>query len=503
MTDEIGDAAARPDRPAPRPRRRTTASGTSPQALAGTTLGVAAGAVVARTAPQARPGRARDDADRGRARGAGRQPRHLGHRGCRRLAPRRRAARQRQHRRALRRARIHRRASTARGSSVRNFLEGVNVSDGDVAIALQRHARRASSASPRAPATARCTLEGDASLGEAPQARLRLEADRFQLLGRVDRRIVASGNGAAAARPRRRSRSTARFDGRRRPDRLHPLRRAEPRRRRPGRRAAAGPAPPRAAPRLRPAHERPRRTGAPRVERERRARPAGRHGRAACASAAAASTPACAATCTSRRRATASPSTARSHRRRHLRGVRPEARPSIAGQLTFSGAIENPRLDIEATRPNLDIRVGVAVTGTALNPRVRLFSEPELSRDRQAQLAGARPRQRRPRPHRHRACCSAPRWRCSPAKAAARRTSSSKSLGLDDLSVRQSEGEVRETDRQPRQAALAALVRRLRARLQRDHRHLAADLPHRPRFTLRAQSGGDNSVDVIWTWRWQ
>ena len=46
------------------------------------------------------------------------------------------------------------------------------------------------------------------------------------------------------------------------------------------------------------------------------------------------------------------------------------------GALTFVGPIENPRLDIEATRPNLDVRVGVIVTGSALNPRIRLFSEP-------------------------------------------------------------------------------------------------------------------------------
>ncbi len=49
------------------------------------------------------------------------------------------------------------------------------------------------------------------------------------------------------------------------------------------------------------------------------------------------------------------------------------------GVITFVGPIENPRLDIEATRPDLDVRVGVLVSGTALNPRVRLFSEPDLS----------------------------------------------------------------------------------------------------------------------------
>jgi translocation and assembly module TamB len=49
------------------------------------------------------------------------------------------------------------------------------------------------------------------------------------------------------------------------------------------------------------------------------------------------------------------------------------------GELTFAGPIENPRLDIEATRPNLDVRVGVQVAGPALNPRVRLFSEPDMA----------------------------------------------------------------------------------------------------------------------------
>ena len=64
--------------------------------------------------------------------------------------------------------------------------------------------------------------------------------------------------------------------------------------------------------------------------------------------------------------------------RRHVPGLRPEARHRPR-RAHLRGPVENPRLDIEATRPNLDVRVGVAVTGTALNPRIRLFSEPELS----------------------------------------------------------------------------------------------------------------------------
>ena len=49
------------------------------------------------------------------------------------------------------------------------------------------------------------------------------------------------------------------------------------------------------------------------------------------------------------------------------------------GEITFNGPVSDPRLDILATRPNLDITVGVSITGTALAPHVKLISEPEMS----------------------------------------------------------------------------------------------------------------------------
>jgi len=49
------------------------------------------------------------------------------------------------------------------------------------------------------------------------------------------------------------------------------------------------------------------------------------------------------------------------------------------GEITFNGPVNDPRLDILATRPNLDITVGVAITGTALAPHVKLVSEPDMS----------------------------------------------------------------------------------------------------------------------------
>ena len=49
------------------------------------------------------------------------------------------------------------------------------------------------------------------------------------------------------------------------------------------------------------------------------------------------------------------------------------------GVLRFTGAPDNPALDVLAIRPRLEQRVGVQVTGRAQSPFVRLYSEPELA----------------------------------------------------------------------------------------------------------------------------
>jgi translocation and assembly module TamB len=49
------------------------------------------------------------------------------------------------------------------------------------------------------------------------------------------------------------------------------------------------------------------------------------------------------------------------------------------GRAVFNGPIDNPALDIVALRPNLPVQAGVAVTGTVLSPRVRLTSRPDMS----------------------------------------------------------------------------------------------------------------------------
>ncbi|WP_287925397.1 translocation/assembly module TamB domain-containing protein [Diaphorobacter sp.] len=49
-----------------------------------------------------------------------------------------------------------------------------------------------------------------------------------------------------------------------------------------------------------------------------------------------------------------------------------------SGLIRFNGPYNNPSLDILALRPNISVRAGVQVQGTALAPRVRLVSEPDL-----------------------------------------------------------------------------------------------------------------------------
>ena len=76
-------------------------------------------------------------------------------------------------------------------------------------------------------------------------------------------------------------------------------------------------------------------------------------------------------------------------------------------------------------------------------------------------------------------------------------------LGLDDVSVRKTEGDVHDT--------VVSLGKQLSQRWYVGYeRGLNAttgswQLIYRvaQRFTLRAQTGADNAIDVIWTWRWQ
>jgi len=172
------------------------------------------------------------------------------------------------------------------------------------------------------------------------------------------------------------------------------------------------------------------------------------------------------------------------------------------GVLTFTGLVENPRLDIEATRPNLDVRVGVTVSGTALAPRVRLFSDSDLSDlDKLSWLVLG-----------HASETGGGADAALLQQAAVALLSGEgpgvtdrliKSIGLDEVSVRQSQGAVKDT--------IVSLGKQISKRWYVGYeRGLNTttgtwQLIYRiaQRITVRAEAGGDNAVDVNWTLRWK
>ncbi len=464
------------------------------QALAGKTVGVAAGALVARTSPQANwppantpiegvlelqvaslgtwgtwvpPGWRIDGALRTSASIGGRldAPEYTGE-------------------------------MRGTGLSVRNFLQGVNLSDGDVLIALQGTSARIERFTAKGGAGS-VKLEGNASLGEAPKALLKLSADKFQLLGRVDRRIIASGHATMQLDSK-----TLSLDGSFGVDEGSiDFTRSE-------------------APALSSDVDVVRARGV--------ASPAAAASAAAAPNAPAATAPTSRDVALDLRVNLGENLRIRGRGldtglRGELRITSPNGRLSVNGSvraaegtyaaygqklaidrglIAFNGPVDNPRLDIEATRPNLDVRVGVAVTGSAVSPRIRLFSEPELSEiDKLSWLVMGRAADGLGRTD------TALLQRAALALLAGERESVTdqftKALGLDEISLRQSDGEVRET------------VISLGKQLSRNwyvgyERGLNAttgswQLIYRvaQRFTLRAQSGLDNSLDLIWTWRWQ
>lgn len=376
--------------------------------------------------------------------------------------------------------------------SVRNFLQGVNVTGGEVAIVLQGDRARIERFIARAGAGT-MSVTGDAVLGAAPQARLQLEAQAFQLLGRVDRRIVTSGRSLILL-----ERDKLRLDGAFAVDEgLIDFSRSDA----PTlsddvvvRRVTPTPAPTAAA------APSPRGNGsagrAPNVELDLRVnlgsqlRLRGRGLETGLEGELRLTSPGGKLAVNGTVRAAGGTYAAYGQKLEIDRG-----------NLAFNGPVDNPRLDIEATRPNLDVRVGVAVTGTALNPRVRLFSEPEMADiDKLSWLVLGRASEGLGRAD------TALLQRAALALLAGENQGPTdqliQAIGLDEVSVRQSDGEVRET--------VVSLGKQLSRRWYVGYeRSLNAtagtwQLIYRiaQRFTLRAQSGEDSSLDVIWTWRW-
>lgn len=172
------------------------------------------------------------------------------------------------------------------------------------------------------------------------------------------------------------------------------------------------------------------------------------------------------------------------------------------GLIVFTGAVENPRLDIYAVRPDLDINVGVLVSGTALNPRVRLVSDAEMTdMDRLSWLLLGRASEGLGQAD------TALLQRAALALLAGDEDGPAsnliKGVGLTDFSLRQS------TDANDVRTTVVSVGKQLSRRwyvgYERGVNATAGtwQLIYRiaQRFTLRLQSGEDSALDLIWSWR--
>jgi translocation and assembly module TamB len=384
---------------------------------------------------------------------------------------------------------------TGHSLSVRNFVEGVNVSGGEVALSLNGERAVIETFTARA-GTGTLAVEGGAQFGERPTAQLQLKADHFTVLGRLDRRIVASGQALLNLGGDSSSLKGAFTIDEGLIDFTHSdapalsddvvVVRAEAKKVK--------------ATKTEPGHD--------------------------ATDPDAPSVPA---------KVIALDVALDLGKKLQLRGrglttrlngllaiTAPGGRLAVNGEvklvrgkfsaygqqldidpgsITFVGPPENPRLSIEAVRPNTDVRVGVRVSGTAMSPRVRLFSEPELPEvDKLSWLVMGRASDGLGRSDT--ALLQAAAMALISGQGDGQAMQLVKAVGLDELNVSQSTGEVQDT------------VFSLGKNLSRHwyvgyERGLNAtggnwQLIYRVArsFNLRAQSGEDNSVDAIWNWRW-
>lgn len=374
---------------------------------------------------------------------------------------------------------------TGSALSVRNVLQGVDVRDGVLRVTLAGEQARIETLRLRA-GDGSVEVTGGATFGEAPRAQLQLAAERFQLLGRVDRRLVVSGRADATL-----TRDALRLDGRFGVDRgLIDFTRAD---------APAldddvtvvrrGEAPPPAA---RPRAPQRRVDVRLAVDLGRELRLRGRGLDTLLRGELALTTPAGRPALTGTVRTEDGTYQAYGQRLQIDRGT-----------IVFTGVPDNPRLDILAVRPNLDVEVGVEIGGTAQAPRVRLYSDPAMPDvDKLSWLLLGREPSGLGRADV--ALLQSVALALLAGEGEGPNATLMRALGIDELSVAQTEdGTVRETvvtvGKQLSRRWYVAYERSVNAATG------SWQLIYRAarRLTVRAQTGADTALDVIWTWRWR
>lgn len=371
------------------------------------------------------------------------------------------------------------------GLAIGNLLEGVDLHDGTLAVALDGDSARLERLQFLG-GDGTLSATGSALFGDAPRAQLTLSAQRLQLLGRVDRRLVASGRAELAL-----ARSRLRVDGRFTVDEgLIDVSRGAAAAldadvvvvNRPG---AAG-APAAAAPAARPGLDVDLQIGLGNALRL--------HGRGLDTRLAG-----------DLRIGTADGRFTVDGLVRTVGGTYAAYGQNLSierGAIRFAGEAGAPTLDILAVRPDIDTRVGVVVFGNAVNPRVRLYSEPDMSDlDRLSWLVLGRASGGLG------TADTALLQRAALALLAGEKGGGTggvvQRLGLDELSVGQSgSGDTRDTvvtlGKQINRRLFIAYERGLNAAAG------SWQLIYRvaQRFTLRASSGEESALDAIFTWRW-
>lgn len=376
---------------------------------------------------------------------------------------------------------------TARGLALRNLLQGVNFSEGDVAIKLAGETADIERFTLKG-GDGLLTVTGGATFGEKPAAKLKVGLERFRVLGRVDRLVVGSGNADVEYQVDR-LKVTGRFaldemlyDASRRDA---PSLDEDVVVRRPGeaayQAADAGAGKPRSETDV-----------AVDIDMGQKAvfrgwgLDTGLRGQLSLRS---------------------------PNNRLAVLGTINAVNGKFAsygqkldierGVVAFSGNLGNPYLDVLALRPNLtEVRVGVTVKGPLQELRIRLYSDPDMSEnDKLAWLMLGR------------APDSLGRNEVALLQRAAVALLSGdgeaptdalmKSLGITDLSLRTGDTDVRETvigiGKQLSQRWYVGYERGVNSTTG------TWQLIYRAaqRYQLRMQSGLENALDLIWTWRFQ
>ncbi len=370
--------------------------------------------------------------------------------------------------------------------ALRNLLQGVNVSDGELRLKLQGD-RAVIERLHFKGGDGDVNLTGEASLGRTPRVQLQLKAERFRVLGRVDRQVTASGSARFTLADER-----SVLDGRFTVDEGlfdagasdAPSLDSDVNVRRPGEQETDDTE-------AQPQAQRRNFVLDVEIDAGRNLRVKGRGVDTRLAGSVRLTNPG--GRMTMRGTINAEDGTYQAY------GQKLDIERGI---VAFSGPLEDPRLDILAVRPNIDARVGVSITGTAQSPRVRLFSDPDMSdSDKLSWLLLGRASDGLGR--NDTALLQRAAMALLSGEGEAPTDTLMRNLGIDELSVQAGDGDTRET--------VISLGKQLSRRWYVGYERGVNSttgtfqLIYRiaQRFTLRAQSGLENSLDVIWTWRLQ